>query len=197
MNKHIIILVAIVLSGLVLRGFSLYYWNQTPYHDVAADVRAAESFATNGTFQIGPPSDAPALYSLGRGRFLDQHPILWPFLGAALSFVSGINAFASLKILSLLSGLFAIFLGYVLGRRLINKDAGLTLAAFTSLSYILIDFSANGSLYAFHGALFLLWIFLVSRFYDPEKSGFPSESFFSVRQAIYLAGVSAAGLMLN
>jgi len=198
MNKYKLILILILSIGLTARIFS-FFWNESPYFDVQLDVKAAQSFVENGTFQIQPPSEEPYFYSLKQGGFLDQHPPLLPFLAASLTYITkgAINPFESFKIITLLTGMILIFLAYLLGKMLFNEKTGLVLAAFASISYILVDYSSNGAIYIPHGMLFLLWIILVMRCYDFEKEKFASEKIFSNRQILYLSAVSAAGFMLN
>ena len=122
-----------------------------------------------------------------------------PFWALPLHILSDqiIDPFVAFKILTLFSGLVLIFLAYILGRMLMNERAGLVSAGFTAASYMLIDYSASGSIYMLHGAFYLLWLIVVMRCYDGGTAEFISKKFFSNWQIFYLAVISAIGFMLN
>jgi hypothetical protein len=89
-------------------------------------------------------------------------------MGAGVTLVRGggatiDDAFLSLRLLSLLSGLLLIGLSFVVGKTFIDEEGGWILAACVSISYLLIDYSGNGAMYSLQAALYLLWILVALR----------------------------------
>ena len=91
-----------------------------------------------------------------------MYPLL-PFLGAFLIKLSSINGYLALKIISFISGILIIILTYFLGKKIGGDNVGLLSATLASFSYLLIDFSGNGSIYALQTVFYLLFlIFLLN-----------------------------------
>jgi hypothetical protein len=91
------------------------------------------------------------------------HPPVWAVLGAGVLAVFRLEptvdaAYFALKILSLISGLAVVALSALIGKKLFGSVGGLVLAAWLSLSYLMIDFSGNGSLYSLQAVTYLVWI---------------------------------------
>ncbi len=143
-----------ILLGLLLRVASAG-WHEHARGDVLLDVGVARSLAHGEGFHAGfvrgtalvqgdgppPPQD-----------LADQHPPLWPVVGAALAAVTG-SPFAGLKLGSLLAGALLIVLVWRQTDRLVEGCVGARdglpalAAALTALSFPMIDASGNGSLY--------------------------------------------------
>jgi len=188
-----IILISLLSIAIVLRLLS-FGWNVIPHGDVQEDALASASFLENGHFIIeeySKESDQPFYYSIKDkgGRFLIQHPPLWPLLGAGLTYLLGLkpsleNNFFSFKILSLISGIILIILAYLLTKRLINQTAGLIIAGWLSISYLMIDYSANGAFYILQAALYLLWALVALKKNLKNK-------------ALYLGIITGFGYLIN
>lgn len=137
-----------VAAGILLRLLAVE-WNVPVVHgDVQIDVFAVQSLRQSG-----------ALLSIDGGP-LAQHGPVWAMLGAAMPMQS---AYGALQFLSLLSGLLVLLCTWILGRALLSaRSAGLAVAC-VSLTYLLIDYSGNGSFYMVQTALYLLWIVVAIR----------------------------------
>lgn len=179
---------ALVL-GCLLRLLALR-WHEHPRGDVLLDVGVTRSLVQGQGFRSGfergtalalddrpaPPRDVA-----------DQHAPLWPLFGAALAWPVG-SAFAGLKLGSLLFGLLLLSLVWsgaaALLRALPAVPRGLPglAAALVALSFLMADFSANGSLYMAQACAVLLLVRLL---------GAPRPSW------LWLGVVLGAALLLN
>jgi hypothetical protein len=162
---------ALVL-GCVLRLLALR-WHEHPRGDVLLDVGVTRSLAQGEGFRSGfergtslalddrppPPRDVA-----------DQHAPLWPLLGVALAWPAG-SAFAGLKLGSLLCGLLLLVLVWSVATALVaERPAGPApprslpglAVALVALSFLLSDFSGNGSLYMAQACLVLLVVRLLA-----------------------------------
>jgi hypothetical protein len=167
-RKHVIVfLTAIIALGFLAR-VAAFQWNWFMHGDVTGDTSAVTGIHRDGrivAFRSQPTAD-PAAYPLPppeEGEPLVQHAPLWAILGAALTMVRGgeptmVDAFLSLRYLSLIAGTFLIFLVFLVGSRLVGSMAGLTAAAWVAASYVLIDFAGNGAFYSLHAVLYLLFV---------------------------------------
>jgi 4-amino-4-deoxy-L-arabinose transferase-like glycosyltransferase len=162
---HWIFLVVFTLVGLSLR-LSSFFLNDLPHGDINLDYAAAWSFRQNGRLMI--PVVAPHPYptdDVEIGYPLEQHAPLWPLMGAIGSFIFG-DIFTTFKIFTLIFGSLLIPVSYFAFRRLIGQKPALMTSLIVACTYILIDYSGNGSLYIFHALIFLLFIFFS---YEPER----------------------------
>lgn len=162
---------ALVL-GCLLRLLALR-WHEHPRGDVLLDVGVTRSLAHGEGFHAGfergtslalddrpaPPRDVA-----------DQHAPLWPLLGVALAWPVG-SIFAGLKLGSLLCGLVLLVLvGSVANALLAERPAGPAplrglpglAVALVALSFLMADFSGNGSLYMAQACLVLLLVRLLA-----------------------------------
>jgi len=161
--------ITILVLGVLVRFFSIQ-WNTIPHGDLLDDSRATLAFLQHGNFRVqehDPESTMPGFYSTAKtgGEYLTNHPPLWHILSAGLTFLRGgeetlPEIYFSFKVLSFLSGLLTLFLAFFVTRRLLGETAALWLTIFLSISYLMIDYSGNGSFYMLHAALFLLWILI-------------------------------------
>lgn len=149
------LLLLAILTGLVLRIASVA-WHEHPRGDVQLDVGVARSLQQGEGFHSGflrgtalvqgdgppPPQD-----------LADQHPPLWPLVGAALGLLVG-SPFGGLQLGSLLAGLLLVVLVWRQADRLVEGCAGArdglpaVAAALVALCFVTVDASGNGSLYA-------------------------------------------------
>ena len=69
-----------------------------------------------------------------------------------------LSSYEALKLLSLAAGLLLVPAVYLVGRDLFGRGAGLFAAALCACSYLMIDFSGNGSLWSLLALLYVLFI---------------------------------------
>ncbi|HZO25050.1 MAG TPA: hypothetical protein VFH48_03545 [Chloroflexota bacterium] len=161
MSRRIVLLLIFmtVLGGLWrLASFGFNAW---PHGDVVIDAAIAESLAWRG--QLVVPFVDVRYYPIERFGFgypLDQHPPLWPLLGAPLAWLTG-DGYVALKLVSLLIGTMLIPLTYLALRRHVGNGPALLASALTAGSFPLVDFSGNGSLWALLAALYLAWLWVL------------------------------------
>ena len=169
--SHRLVVTALVL-GCLLRLLALR-WHEHPRGDVLLDVGVTRSLAHGEGFHAGfergtslaldgrpvPPRDVA-----------DQHAPLWPLLGVALAWPVG-SIFAGLKLGSLLCGLLLLALTWSVAQALLSeRPAGPTppaslpglAVALVALSFLMVDFSGNGSLYMAQACLVLLLVRLLA-----------------------------------
>jgi len=161
-----------ILAGIALRLAALA-WHEHPQGDVLLDTGVARQLASGEGFSSGfqrgtalvrgdgpvPPQD-----------MADQHPPLWPLLGALLGGVAG-DAFGGLKLASLAAGLALLALTWRIADRLVESVPGHPVhlpalaTALVALSFLMLEFSADGALYMAQALLVLL---LVERLAAPQ-----------------------------
>jgi 4-amino-4-deoxy-L-arabinose transferase-like glycosyltransferase len=159
-----LLLLAIVL-GVVAR---LFAWSahEHPRGDVLLDVGVARSLNADQGFASGfergtamvrgereiPPQDQA-----------DQHPPLWPIVGAVFAGLAG-SAFGGLKLGSLLLGLLLLACVWREADRATEGCVGAPdglpalAAALVALSFLMLEFSVNGSLYIAQACLVVLLV---------------------------------------
>ncbi|MCC6176322.1 MAG: glycosyltransferase family 39 protein [Chloroflexi bacterium] len=153
-------LLAFTLGGAIWRVVSFVY-NIWPHGDVVLDAGIAESVAWRG--QLLVPIVDVRYFPIGRFGFgypPDQHPPIWPLLGASLVPLTG-DGYTALKIVSLLIGVLLVPLAYLALRRHIGHGPAAFASFLTAASYPLVDFSANGSLWVLLAAFYLGWLWLL------------------------------------
>ena len=157
------LLLLAILAGVVLRC-ALLAAHEVPHGDVLLDTGVARSLLAGEGFRSGMERGT----ALARGDgplppqdLADQHPPLWPLLGAALGAPSG-SAFLGLQLASLLAGLLLLRVTWRLADRLVEGVPGhaqhLPAVATTlvALSFVMLEFSADGALYGLQALLVLL-----------------------------------------
>ena len=151
-----IVVLLTVLGGLWrLASFGFNAW---PHGDVVIDAAIGENVAWHGRLLV--PFVDVRYYPIERFGFgypMDQHPPLWPLLGAPLVWLTG-DGYVALKLVSLLIGIGLIPLTYLSLRRHIGPGPALFACALTAGSFPLVDFSGNGSLWALLAAFYLAWL---------------------------------------
>jgi 4-amino-4-deoxy-L-arabinose transferase-like glycosyltransferase len=154
------ILLVITVIGAFLRCMA-YIYNDIPHGDINLDYAAAQGFMTNGRLVLPYITSHPYLNAqLTTGYPLDQHAPLWPLLGG-LGAMLGENIYTTFKLVSLLAGILLIPLSYLALRKAYGELPALFASACIAISYILIDFSGNGSLYELHALLFMFFVLLI------------------------------------
>ena len=151
-------LALMILFGALLRFFS-FQKNSYLHGDVVLHCAVVESLANKKGFFVSYAfSDLlPLNKPESLGYPVNQHPPLWPLLGAALVPFTG-SAFTALKTVGLLSGTALIFFSFLFARRFFGKKVALLTTFAVTFSALLIDYSSNGSLYIFQALLYLLFV---------------------------------------
>jgi len=154
------ILLIITLLGAILRG-AAYMYNDIPHGDIYLDYATAWGFVTSGRLVLPYISAHPYLMGQLEASYpLDQHAPLWPLLGG-LGAMLGVNIYTTFKLISLLAGISLVPISYLALCKAYGETPALFTSACIALSYILIDFSGNGSLYELHALLFMLFVLLI------------------------------------
>jgi 4-amino-4-deoxy-L-arabinose transferase-like glycosyltransferase len=156
-RRAVTLLGALTVLGGVWRLAS-FGFNVWPHGDVVIDAAIAESVAWRG--QLLVPFVDVRYYPIDRFGFgypPDQHPPLWPLLGAPLVRLVG-DGYTALKLVSLLVGIALVPLTYVGLRRHVGHGPALFASALTAGSFALVDFSGNGSLWVLLAASYLAWL---------------------------------------
>jgi len=165
-RKHSIrLLVAILLSGFVLRVCS-FHWNSRLQGDVNLFALTAREFVEHARlaypmkYEFSDHVDYRVLHSPA-----SEHPLLVPFLaGVVGKLFRTDDTFAILKIICETFGfLFLTLVAYV-GFRKKAIDETLVATAGIALAPMLVDFSANGSVYILSTFLIASAIFLLCEF---------------------------------
>ena len=159
-RRLVIALVVLTLIGGVWRLLA-YYYNIWPHGDVVIDAAIAESVAWRGRLLV--PIVDVRYYPIDRFGFgypPDQHPPLWPLLGAPLIWLLG-DSYSALKAVSLVVGIALIPLTYLALRRGVGAGPALFSSGLVAVSYPLVDFSGNGSLWILLAALYLVWLWVL------------------------------------
>ncbi|MCC7106812.1 MAG: glycosyltransferase family 39 protein [Chloroflexi bacterium] len=159
----------LVLLGLAPRAAAVGF-NLWPHGDVVLDSAIADSVALQGRLLV--PIVDVRFYPIERFGFgypPDQHPPLWPLLGAIGRLALG-DSYLALRLWSLLAGLALVPAVYLCGRGLVGRGAALLAAALCAASYLLVDFAGNGSLWSLLALLYVLFVWRLSRV-APGHSG--------------------------
>ena len=152
-----LVLLGLTLAGAVWR-LAAFAFNVWPHGDVVLDAAIAESVARDGRLLV--PMVDVRYYPIDRFGFgypPDQHPPLWPLLGALLVPLVG-DGYAALKLVSLLVGVALVPLTYAALRRVVGQGPAMLAAILVAGSYPLVDFSGNGSLWVLLAAWYLAWL---------------------------------------
>lgn len=173
-----------VVVGVGARTFSIF-WNERQHGDVMLYSLTAESIAHRGDFLVISDTQSDFFYSLKEhgGRFLEHNP-LWPVLASGLVSLFDISGYAAVRILSLIAGIFLLPLLFFYARRTAGKGTALLATSCTAISYILIDYSGNGSLYVMQAFFYLLFLYILT--YDDCP-----------RNSLWIGVLFAFGLLLN
>ena len=159
-RKFWFLLILLFGAGILFRVGAVYF-NLPFLHGRWLYGNAAQSLAERGDFKIATydASEIPHIYSVREkgGEFLEHNP-LWSILGAGIVLVSPLNGFEATQALSFLAGIAVLILIYRAGLELGGQGAALLSLGLAVFSYLLIDFSGNGSFYIFQAALYLLFL---------------------------------------
>ncbi len=145
--------IALILLGFVARPLATM--GQGPRGDVLLDVGVARSLAAGEGFAAGFERGTALVRgdaAPGPQDRADQHPPLWPLVGAALSWLAG-SSFGGLQLGSLLFGWLLLLLVWRVTDRLVEglngaPDGLPALAtALAGVSFLLVEYSADGALY--------------------------------------------------
>ena len=96
---------------------------------------------------------------------MNNTPPLWPIFGYLGATITG-NIYLAFKLITLVSGILLIPLSYVAFRKAFGDLPALFSSVLIAFTYVLIDFSGNGSLYILHAFLILVFVFLAGK---PER----------------------------
>jgi 4-amino-4-deoxy-L-arabinose transferase-like glycosyltransferase len=158
MSRRIPLLLALITALGGLWRVASFRFNVWPHGDVVIDAAIAESVAWAGRLLV--PFIDVRYYPIERFGFgypLDQHPPLWPLLGAALVWLTG-DGYLALKLVSLVVGTALVPLTYVALRRHVGSGPALFASALAAGSFPLVDFAGNGSLWVLLAAAYLGWL---------------------------------------
>lgn len=132
--------------------------NAPPRGDVTIDAATAESLAKGWGFltpwERGSPF-YPPIRTEQFGHPADQHPPLWPLLGAMVIKLFNVNGINALQWVSFLSHLLILFLLYLAALRCELKRLSVLPPLFYALCSLGAAYSFNGSLYAGQAVLYL------------------------------------------
>lgn len=160
-----LLLLLLVLPAICLRLAS-FSFNRFPHGDVTISALVADSIVERGEISIPIVQLRPrGVESFGGSTPLDYRPPLWPLMAAPLKPWIG-DSFTALKLLSLVCGLALLAVAYRSFSDLFDRKVALLTVSCMAYSYLLIDFSANGSLYALLTLLFILFCHLLR---DPTR----------------------------
>ncbi len=163
----LVFFLVVFFVSIVTRLYSVQL-NTKQHGDVALYSATAESIAYRNNFLIDPDTTQPYFYSLKEkgGRLLEHNP-LWPILAAPLVKL-GMPGYIALKFLSFLSGVFLLILLYGYTKKLGGELLAKFVLFLSSISYVLIDYSGNGSFYVFEACLYIAFLWLLL---DLERPG--------------------------
>ena len=154
--ENIYLFVITVVGGL-LRLLAFHY-NDIPHGDIHLDYAAGWGFMKTGKLYLPVIAIRPYVYDqLEMGIPLDQHAPLWPLLGGLIAKIVG-DVFVAFKFISLFAGIVIIPASYLAFQKSFDKKSALLASTCITFTYILVDYSGNGSLYMLNS---LLYVFLI------------------------------------
>jgi 4-amino-4-deoxy-L-arabinose transferase-like glycosyltransferase len=160
-SRSRLLLGALLLLALLPR-LGAVRWNAWPHGDVLLDAAVVDALATRGELKV--PIVDVRFYPLGRFGFgypPDQHPPLWSLLGV-IPRLLGLDSYQALQLVALAAGLALLPAVYACGRDLFGPGAGRFAAALCASSFLLIDFSGNGSLWSLLALIYVLFAWRLS-----------------------------------
>jgi hypothetical protein len=138
-----------------------FIYNDLPHGDIHLDYAAAWSLLTSGRLILPFISHHPYPNPYpGFGYPLDQHAPLWPLLGALGGYIYG-DIYTVFKFITMFFGILIVPLSYFSFNRAFGSEPALVASPSIMISYLLIDYSGNGSLYIFHAFLLLCFPLLI------------------------------------
>ena len=161
-QERIALALAAVLAVGAAARIASFRNNDLPHGDIHLDYAVAQSVFENNTLAtpIARLRPYPTL-PYGFGHPQDQHAPLWPLLGGLGAHLFS-DPYRAFKVGSWIAGLAAIALTFRVGATAFGPGAGLLAAALVSLTWVLSDYSGNGSLYMLHAALYLGFLALLA-----------------------------------
>ncbi len=145
-----------------LPRLAAFQYNTLPHGDIHLDYAAAWGLLEEGALFLPLITHHSYLEAqLEAGYPLDQHAPVWPVLGALGAGLTG-DIYLAFKAISLLAGWLIILLSFFFFRKSFDETSAWIAATCIAISYLLIDYSGNGSLYSLHALLFLM-ILLIFR----------------------------------
>jgi uncharacterized membrane protein len=162
---YVFILAGILLAGLGLRIVS-FTWNTRLYGDVNLFALAAREYALHGRLQYPMKYEfSDNVPYLALTTPASQHPPLWSWLGGSLAkLLDNADTFSMLKALGLLSGMGLLLSLFSLSKQMEIKNEALIAIGLAAVSPVLVDFSANGSMYILSGWIIVMASLLLLRF---------------------------------
>jgi len=152
----------LLLAGFLLRLGALPLF---PFAEGDANLfcLAAEHWAESGRLTLGMKTHfAPDMAAFGLDEPQSQHLPLWPWLGGIiLKVLPSLDSYAVFQIESLLFGTLLLILVYQLGEQTLPEWANFCAVTLAAGSPLLIEYSANGSLYSLMACQWLLLFLLL------------------------------------
>lgn len=167
------VFLAILIAGSVLRFVAIPWNAEAPHGDVHLDAVTLHSLWQGDGFvtplgrsvEMYPPRHDPsaqAAQDRPAGYPADQHPPLLLLLAWPLRAIVADPYFA-LQIVTLIAGLLLLLATWRTGARLFDESRGRLAAALVAGSFLLVDFSANGSIYILQALWLVLAVCAFSR----------------------------------
>jgi Dolichyl-phosphate-mannose-protein mannosyltransferase len=159
----------VILTVALLPRLAAVHFNTWPHGDVWLDAAVVDSLIERHELEV--PLVDVRFYPTSRFGFgypPDQHPPLWALLGASIRLFWH-DSYEALKLVSLVAGLLLVLAVHRCGQDLLGRGPGLFAAALCAVSYLLIDFSGNGSLWGLLALLYVLFVWRLSCFSLSER----------------------------
>ncbi len=166
LNSHKLALLIIFLISFFLRSIS-YHFNRYPHGDIFQEIFVAQQLLDTGLFAV--PFYGPVVTQASHltDKFIiSDKPPLWIVMISMLSRLTKQDTYSAAKILTLLIFLPSFILFYLSANKILKSSLSLIATAIYSLSFLSIDFSANGSRYIFQTLIILCLAYM---FLHPPK----------------------------
>ena len=156
-------IVLLVLAGLSAVWFRVVAMghNEHPHDDVTVSALVTDSIVRgDGITMPFVQWRETSVDSFDGQQPLDYRPPLWSVLASPIALIVG-DSYLALRLLSLLSGLLLLGLAYWTFEAIFDRRVAALTTFCLAFSYLMIDFSGNGSLYLLLTCLFLLFLRLL------------------------------------
>lgn len=155
-HKTFIFILAIAI---ILRAVSFHFnviVHEPEYPILIENLNEGHTWYENIVWTEGWPGNPPSPY------IYPWFQISYYYAALPLFRIIG-NAYESMKLMSLIAGIFVLIFSYLAARKLFDKDTAALSSLLIAFSTVLIDFSSNGSVYMLVTLLMLLYVyFLIS-----------------------------------
>jgi len=159
MKKQYFFYIAIALIALVCRIISFKY-NIYPHGDIFQEVLAARSLPLTKMLTLPYWASTAYQQTVGVSELVQitDKPPLWILLITAMSVFTKLDTYVSARLLSLLIGLLVVYQFYKLVAKCSHRVWAILSVMTLAISYLMIDYSGNGSRYMLQTWLLLLLI---------------------------------------